>query len=231
MFLHRTRQHSHLVCGVGIFSHLLTTDGDVHQSTHGIGSTIHIRIALCIACRSTSAHRKSGNGTMPLITFHPVSLLYIRKELLIEEIFVSPTRHVEVAVPASSRIASCIGADDNHLASLARCHQLVHHVLHTLVCKPTGIHPRHAVQQIEDRIFPIRFIAIALRQIDGVGTVCFQYLAVDAVGHYLALRSPCRILCICHPQQADGKKREYQSFHGIDLKMYYKISVFHSKTN
>lgn len=27
MFLHRTRQHSHLVCGVGIFSHLLTLTG------------------------------------------------------------------------------------------------------------------------------------------------------------------------------------------------------------
>ena len=163
---------------------------------------------------------------MLTVAHHTISLLDIGHELLVEEILVSPSRHVEVTVPARGRIASGVGADDNHLARLARCRQLVHHVLHTLVRKPAGIHPRHAVQQVENGILPVHLLVIALRQIDSVSSVRLQHRAVDAVGHDLALQSPCRILCICHPQRADGKKRKYQSFHSIDFKNVLQNKCF-----
>ena len=144
---------------------------------------------------------------MLLIANHAVLALNIGEELLVEEILVSPSGHVEVAIPyASIDVTAGIGADDNHITSLARSDQLVEHLACPLVAEPPLVGTHHPMKQVEDGILLLRIHLVALRQIDGISPMRLQHLAVDTIRHHLALRPPAKLCMRRHTKEAAGDK-------------------------
>ena len=143
-------------------------------------------MAYRIACRSATAHRETGNCTVPLVGHNPVLLLDVRHKLLEEVILVAPLASIEIAVKGSSGI----GHHNHHLLCLATTEHLGSNSLSVTLVTPRGVGIGKAVQQIKHWELPV-LIAITCRQIYAI----FLYSTKNLTLHLTLKQSGIAILC------------------------------------
>ena len=107
-----------------------------------------------------------------------------RQKFLEEEVLVTPSGHVEVAIPCVMYIGSAsVGHDDDNGKTLARTDEFVHNRLHLSLVAPGPIVVAQAVQEIDDGVFLPLVFTKSVGQIDIARHIGREYFALHCIGY------------------------------------------------
>ena len=156
---------------------------ETQPRTHGIAGGEKIGMTLGVHRAASATHRKPHNGTMGLVADGAITLFKGREEFGEEEILISSSGQVEIAVPHVHDVrTTSVGHDDDHRRRLAALDEFVGNRLHLSAVSPSGVVVGEAVEKIYDGVTTIAILEMR-RQIDVANNRSTEHTTLNGVGH------------------------------------------------